>query len=234
MDLQAWVGLIELGLKIVAVLGAGVWAVALLFLLRQRELSQAALRRSEAEIRDFELKARHVDAQIRELELKAKQQAVVRVDIQAAIRASGSGHIILAVVELTNRGGRNTKIKWRGEPPAFYVRFAELGGDGKPHYGPATECRVPLTVNPEFEPISHVIRAGGTESIPFAVRVASPGLYLLSFRGLVDEQERAEAQELGVEMPVAWTGNRHVLVGDAPAGSTSEAAVADPGFVVDP
>ena len=44
-----------------------------------------------------------------------------------------------------------------------------------------------------------------TESIPFVAQVSSPGLYLLSFRGLVDEQERAEAQKLGAEMLAAET-----------------------------
>jgi hypothetical protein len=231
MDLKTWVELIELGLKILAVFGAGCWAVALLLLLRQRELAQAALRKSEAEIRDLELKAKHVDAQIRDLELKAKQQAVVRVDIQPTIRHSpdGSGYIILAVVELTNCGGRNTKIEWKDELPAFSVRLARLGTDGKPDYHPPTAFRVPLTLDPESEAVSHVIRAGGTESIPFALRVSSPGLYLLSFRGAVDKQERAEAQKLGAELPVAWTGNRHVLVGDTPVPSASESTDAFPG-----
>ena len=124
-------------------------------------------------------------------------------------------------MELTNRGGRSTRIKWKDEPPAFYVRLAKFGADGKPDYDPPTEFRVPLTLNPDFEPPSHVIRAGGTESIPFAASVSSPGLYFLSFRGLVNEKERAEAQELGTKMPVAWTGNRYVLVGDTASGATA-------------
>jgi len=228
VELRTWIELTELGLKIVAVVGAGIWAVAFLLLLRKRELAQAALRKSEAEVRDLELKAKHVDAQIRDLELKAKQQAVVRVDIQATVRRSpdSSGYIILAAVELTNHGGRNTRIKWKDEPPAFYVRSAKLNADGKPDYGPPTEFRVPLTLDPDSEPPSHIIRAGGTESIPFAVQVSSPGLYLLSFRGVVNEQEHAEAQKLGAEMPTAWTGNRYVLVGDTPSPGASGATFA--------
>jgi hypothetical protein len=222
MDLDTWIVLIELGLKIVVALFAGFWAVVLLLLLRQRELAQTNLRRSEAQIRDLELKRKYVDAQIRDLELKATQ-AVVLVDIKPTIHRSGNGYIIIAVVELTNCGSQNTRIKWKGELPAFYVRSAELGTDGTADYGPPIEFRVPLTLNPKSEAPSHVVRAGGKESIPFAFQVSSPGLYLLSFRGVVDEKDRAEAAKLGVELPVAWTGNRYVIVGGTQGPSAEKA-----------
>jgi hypothetical protein len=52
---KTWVELIELGLKIIAVAGAGVWTVALVPLLRQRERAMVSLRKSEAELRALEL-----------------------------------------------------------------------------------------------------------------------------------------------------------------------------------
>ena len=215
MDVKIWVDLIDLGLKIVVAFGAGVWAVALFRLLHQRELAQAALRKSEADIRDIELKGKLADAQIRDLELKAKQQAVVTVAIQSTVRRSPEGgYVLLAVVEITNRGGRNTKIKWKDELPAFYMRQVKFGADGTASYDLVKELRVPLTLNPQAEPKSHILRAGGTESIHFPIHVSISGVYLLSFRGAVDEQEREESAKLGAELPVVWTGNRYVFVGD--------------------
>jgi hypothetical protein len=127
---NTWVELIELGLKIIAVAGAGVWTVALVPLLRQRERAMVSLRKSEAELRALELKAK----------------AMVFVDIQPSIYRSpdGKGYIIAAVVKLTNPGGQNTRIKWRGELPAFSVRLANFNDAGKADFAPPTELRVPL------------------------------------------------------------------------------------------
>jgi hypothetical protein len=86
------------------------------------------------------------------------------------------------------------------------------------------EFRVPLAFHPNDEAESHIIRAGGIESIPFALRVPVAGLYLLSFRGLVDVLEQPVAQELGAKKGTAWTCNRYVLVGDIPAPKVAEAA----------
>ncbi len=52
-----------------------------------------------------------------------------------------------------------------------------------------------------------------TESILIAFKVASAGLYLLSFRGAVDGENRAEAVRLGGQLLEVWTGNKYVLVG---------------------
>jgi hypothetical protein len=203
VDLKAAAEVIEIAYKCFAILGAGVWAVLLLVLLRQREQAQAGLTKTEAEVRN--------------LELQARRQAVVRVDIQATVHRDpdGAGYVILATVDLTNQGTRNTRIKWRDEPPAFYIRKTEFGPDGRPEFaGVATEFRVPLTRMPDQEPISHLIRAGAMQSIPFAVRISSAGLYLLSFRGAVDEQEQKVSKEggMGEEMPKSWTGSKYVLV----------------------
>jgi hypothetical protein len=200
---RTWIELAELCLKIIVVLGAGVWAFGALRALRRGETEDISLRNSEA--------------RIRELELRAKQQAAVSVEIKPAVERSvdGDGYVVTAVVELANRGGQNATINWKDQPPAFHVRLAKFDTDGKPKYDPPTRLRVPLSLNPKSGAVSNVIRAGATESIPFAFKVASAGLYLLSFRGPVDAQERAEAARLGVQLPEAWTGNKYVLVGES-------------------
>jgi hypothetical protein len=200
---RTWMELIELGLKIVAVAGTGLWAFAALRALRNGETADFSLRNSEA--------------RIRELDLQAKQQAAVSVEIKPAVQrcVDGNGYVVTAVVELANRGGQNTTINWKDQPPAFHVRLAKFDADGKPKYDPPTKFRVPLSLNSKSSAVAHVIRPGATESIPFAFKVASAGLYLLSFRGAVDAQERAEAERLGVALPEAWTGNKYVLVGQS-------------------
>ena len=76
-----------------------------------------------------------------------------------------------------------------------------------------TQLRAPLTLDPDSEAESHILRAGGTELIHFVFRVSDPGLYLLSFRGAVDSVEREEAKKLHANLPVAWTANRYTFVG---------------------
>jgi hypothetical protein len=199
---KTWIDLIELGLKVIVIFGAGIWAFAVLRLLRKDDSATVLARDSEA--------------RIRELELRAKSQPAVAVDIRPTITRAleEDGYIITAVVELANRGSQNTKINWKDEPPAFHARLAKFDADGKPKYDPPARFRVPLTFNPKSGAISHVIRAGATESIPFAFKVPSAGLYLLSFRGSIDGEERAEAERLGLPLPEAWTGNKYVLVGE--------------------
>jgi hypothetical protein len=155
---QSWIELIELCLKVLAVLGAGVWAFTVLRVLTNSDTANASLRNSEASIK--------------ELELRAKQQAVVSVDIKPAVQRSmdGDGYVITAVVELANRGAQNTTINWKDQPPAFHVRLAKFDADGKPKYDPPTRFRVPLSLNPRSGAVSHVIRPGATESIPFHSR----------------------------------------------------------------
>jgi hypothetical protein len=207
---KTWVEFIELGLKIIAVVGAGVWTVVLVPLLRQRERAMVSLRKSEAQLRDLELKA----------------TAMVLVDIQPSSHRSpdGKDYIIAAVVTLTNPGGQNTRVKWKGEPPPFSVRLVKFNDAGEAEFAPPKELRVLRTLDPTSDALSHVVRAGAIESMSFALRVSVPGLYYLSFRGVVGERDRAEAKKLGVELPTAWTCNRYVFVGDPQAPSTNEAA----------
>ena len=214
LDPDAWIALGELILKVVIAFVGGVYAFALLFFLRQRDQAQANIRRSEAEIRDLDLNRKHVEAQILDLELKTRQ-AVILVDIRVETYRDREAYIIIAAVELTNCGSQNARIIWKDQPPAFSVRMVRLNENRKTDYDLIGEFPVPLTLDPKGEALSHVVRAGGKVSLPFTARISSAGLYLLSFRGVVDEKDRAEAAKLGVKLPTAWTGNRYVFVDDA-------------------
>jgi hypothetical protein len=51
---QSWIELIELCLKVLAVLGAGVWAFTALRVLTNSDTANASLRNSEASIKELE------------------------------------------------------------------------------------------------------------------------------------------------------------------------------------
>jgi hypothetical protein len=207
---RAWLEIIELLLKCLAIVVAGIWAYTIFRLLKQREQAHAVLRKTEAEIRGLELQSQQTEAS---LEITSRKQAVVTVEIVASARpVIERGYIVLATVNLKNSGNRNTRIKWLGELPAFYVRAVSFNEHNKPEFGNAIELQPSLTVAPDQQPLSHVIRAGGTECIPFAFKVSSAGTYLLSFRGAVDEEERMLSAEAGARMPTAWTGSRYLVI----------------------
>jgi len=72
LGLHSRVDFIASAAKFAAMFGAGFWAAALVILLHQRELAQASLRKSDAEIRDFDAKFRKTEADIQESGLRAK------------------------------------------------------------------------------------------------------------------------------------------------------------------
>jgi hypothetical protein len=216
----------ELLLKAAAVLAAAIWAVLLLRLLRQREQAEVNIRKSEAEIRDLDLKQKYVEAQIADIQLKTTQ-AVILVDIGVKTHRHRDAYLMIATVELTNLGSQNTRIMWKDQPHAFSVRMVELQEGEGANYKLIGTFPVPRTLDPTAEALSHVVRAGGKEVLPFAARISCPGLYLLSFRIAVDERDRAEAKKLGVELPTAWTGNRYVLVDDTQVACAGDSIHSD-------
>jgi hypothetical protein len=209
MDSKTKIEMAELALKIVVAIAGGLWAFALLFMLKQRALADANLRKIETEIR--------------EIELNVRQQAVVTTSIGSTIVSDpdGKGYLVIAVVDIANLGNRNTRIKWKDELPAFYVRRMKFNECGEPiPDNESREFRVPLTMNPYGEARSHVIRAGATEVISFVFRVSATGCYLLSFRGAVAPEEREEAEKLGATLLTAWTANKYIMVGKDPIPSS--------------
>lgn len=203
----------ELLFKIVAALGAATWAVALLFVLRKPALATIELRRAQSELNTLQLQA--------EIE---RQKEAISVDIKPTVHSGldSESYIICAVVELINAGSRIKRLKWTGELPPFSVRRVRFRDDGVPDYDKPLGLHVPLTQDPTAKAVSHVIRSGGKESISFALKVTS-GLYLLSFRGVLDEEERVESKHAGADLPVAWTCNKYVFVGETQLPSIKEA-----------
>jgi hypothetical protein len=80
------VELIESGAKFCAIFGAGFWAVALLRLLRQREIAQTTLLRMQAEIRDYNSKILKADADIAKAQndIRESNLRIQTFDLQVA------------------------------------------------------------------------------------------------------------------------------------------------------
>jgi hypothetical protein len=207
MTLEEVVKLVE----IMAVVIAGGWAIYGFIVLRQREKASAELRRIDLESKNAEIEARAV--------------AVLCVEISAtsAPRPDGHGYCIFSEVTLNNVGKRDTRIKWKGEDPAFIVRRTEFSTNGAPQYpDPPIKIRVRQARDPNNEALSHVIRAGGTQRLTFVANVPTPGIYFVSFRGVLDPEEQGISFDAGTRSgnPVSWTSVTYVLISDTVDSST--------------
>ena len=240
IDVKTWLAMIETVLKVVVAFVAGLWAFFLLFHLRQRARATAEIQKIQIDAEkakvDIEkqkndMQINHIktlidldnhrsesiseELKIQELELKIRKQVNVSVNIEVDDSVARKDHPLITTVSVTNHGNEATKIKWHGEPPAFAVRFVSFDVNGKAQYSGLKEFPVMLTRDPTQPALSHVIRAGATETLLFAFQPHQPGLYLLSFRGATDDDVREEARKYGVQLPTAWTAKRYVYVADA-------------------
>ncbi len=192
--------------EIAALAVAGIWAIYGFFVLHQREKAAAELRKLDLDSKKAEIEARAV--------------AVICPEITATFvpQSDGHGYCIFSEVTLNNVGKRDTRIRWQGEPPAFIVRRTEFNAEGAPQF-PDTpiEIRVRQARNPNAEALSHVIRAGGTQRLSFVANVPTPGIYFVSFRGVLDPEEQCVSLDAGTASgnPMSWTATTYVLISDA-------------------
>jgi hypothetical protein len=237
IDIETWLSIIGTALKVLVALGGGLWAFFLLFHLRKRAQADAAIEndRWDTEKKKDEIQISHIkllmdyekhrigaqseEAKIKELEFKIRKQVSVSVDIQVDMSSASQDYIVIVTVALTNHGNEATKIAWVNQPPAFSVRHVAFDNDGL-HHGPSRDFPVMSTRDPTIPALSHIIRAGTTETLTFAFQPEQPGLYLLSFRGAVDEDVRKGTEIYGIRMPTAWTAKRYVFVSKALQSAT--------------
>lgn len=193
---------------VVLCLAAG-WGIAGFFLLKQRQKAIAEVRKT--------------DLEAKKLELDSRQTANVDVRINATAHAdpSGTGFVVLAEVELRNVGSRDTRIEWKGQPAPFSVRRTTFNFDGSPQFtSPAIELRARQARDANVEPVSAVLRAGGRQTLTFTALVAEPGIYLLSFRGVVSDKEAEVSKEAGAQQSTTkgWTSTKFLVVAPSTKG----------------
>jgi hypothetical protein len=151
----------------------------------------------------------------KESERKTRKQVYISIDIQINLITYDGSYVLIARIALTNNGNELTRIVWSKEVPAFTVRSVTFDDDGKAQHSEAVGFPVMLTRKPTEPAPSHVIRPGATETLTFAFQPRQPGLFLLTFRGDVEQDLRKEVEKHGVTKPTAWTASRYVFVGDA-------------------
>lgn len=189
--------------EIVAILLAGTWAVYGYFVFRQREKASAELK--------------HIEIETRKAELDLRRTAVVKTEISVTVNPclDFDGYCLIAEATLINQGKRDTRLQWKGEVPALSVRRVVFNDEGAPTFpeNPVL-LSVRQTKNPNNEATSHIVRAGSEETISFALRISSPGVYLLSFRGVLAPDEKIVSAEAGAHSSsgFSWTATKYVVI----------------------
>lgn len=189
--------------EITVLLLAGGWAVFGFVVLRQREKAEADLKK--------------IATETKKIEADLQKTASLNLSISASVaRIDECGSFLLmAEVQITNNGRRDTRLKWKGESPAFTVRKVTFDGNGIPMYSdPPVTLAVRQAKNPNLDAVSHVIRAGGSQAITFAVLLPSAGVYFLSFRGVVPPDEQHVSFQTGVQQTssLAWTTAKYIYI----------------------
>ena len=202
--------------KIVTALFAAGWAV-LVYVLIRLPLARAGLLKSQMEQDEYQR--------------KKSLKAGLSLGIQATVHRNpgGRGYVIVAVVTITNRDDSEIKrIEWKGAEAPFHGRLAEFKSNGEPEYVRDRALFVRKTSQPNDKAEGHRIRPGATESLSFAIVVSDPGVYLLSFRIPVDQEDQKAAKARHMDLPATWTCNTHVVVGDTPLSMAPPAPRAEP------
>jgi hypothetical protein len=169
--------------------------------------------RAIAAINESIANANRSQAEIRDIEIKNSKEVKVAVRIHVDTCVSSERTILISTVEITNYGNEATRIKWAGEEAPFTVHFVTFDSDGKTQHGESWSFSVMQTKAPNLYAASHLIRAGTTEYLTFAFQPNRPGLYLLSFRGVVDKDVHADAmKKYNVTLPTSWTAKRYFFV----------------------
>ena len=161
-------------------------------------------------------------AEIQKLQREASIGAVVEISITTShhTRPHDPYAYVSAVVEIENKGSRNTRLVHGGNERPFSVFAVDYQDDGSLKYERQAAYPVLLSTAPSSRSPSTIVRAGGREKIPFYFRVSSPGVYLLIFRAPISEEEKAVGKELGLDFPANWVAKKYLVV-ERPNGNHS-------------
>jgi hypothetical protein len=126
-------------------------------------------------------------------------QAQVNIKIAAKQEEIESGEpCVVAIVELTNAGGRNVFLDYSEKP--FVVKRVSFDQAGNSY--PREVLRQPNIS------ASRVLRAGETVQYPFLVLVQDPGMYIVQFEVPLPRAEMEEhLKRGGPEGKIYWQGS---------------------------
>ncbi len=186
--------------EILTMLAIGGWSIFGFVVLKKRQKSLAELRK--------------VDAETKKIEHELRSVAVLKIEIDVKSIKFKEKFILFTDVIVTNEGKRDTRLQWEGEYPALTVRKVTFSDGGIPKFSKPIELTVRQTINPNLDSVSHDSRVGQIQKFPFVTSVLEEGLYLVSFRVVMSDEEKSISVELGSN-PVnrfSWTAKKYILV----------------------
>lgn len=188
----------------IALVVAAGWAIYTFSALGQITRSRADLQKTQEEIQNFQREARI--GPVVEISITTSQHT--RPDEPYAY--------VSAVVEIENKGSVNTRLVHRANKKPFSVFAVDFEDDGSLKYECQAAYPVILSTAPSMISPSTIVRAGGSEKIPFFFRVSSPGVYLLIFRARIpapiSNEEPDVGEELGLDFPTNWVAKKYLVV----------------------
>jgi hypothetical protein len=192
----------------IALVVAAGWAIYTFRALGQITRSRAEVQKTEAEIQH--------------LQQEARIGAVVEISITTSqhTRPNDRYAYVSAVVEIENKGSRNTRLVHGGNERPFSVYAVDFEDNGSLKYEFQAAYPVLRSTAPSSTSPSTVVRAGGREKIPFYFRVSTPGVYLLIFRAPISEEEQDIGKMLGLKFPANWVAKKYLVV-ERPNGDHS-------------
>lgn len=203
-----------------AIVVAGIWAFITFWGLGEITRSRAQLQklvldqeRARQEISESELEQRKKEIEIAKLVREAAAGGVIEISICATQRTlpNDSSCYASAVVEIKNKGIIDTRLEYERRRMPFVVYAVTVKDAGQLEYEEHAAYRVPVTRDPQASSPSVIVAAGGTERIPFFVRLGSPGLYMFAFSVRAPEEEQDKAKELGFRFPANWVAKEYFV-----------------------
>jgi len=185
-----WLAVVGDAAKVLAILAGGLWSIFLFASLRQWSRGRIELEKVAAEVKKLEFE--NFRQAVLQLSMKTRQKTI----------KGDKGRYVLGIVDIENKGNRNTRVSWGKEKP-LSVRTVEINGSGVADYGTPMQYAVSAG-REDVEYSGWIVRVGAREQIPFCIRIDAPGLYQIVFRARLSVEEKEVSSQLGVTTDDWW------------------------------
>jgi hypothetical protein len=204
-DIKLYAEISEVVAKILALFLTGAWAIFGLVAFRQRQAATTTLRKAEAEAAT--------------LELNSKRRAVLDIVVTHESRQeiTDTGYLITLLATISNSGVAPAYLKLcEEEGVGLRIQRARFSTTGDMIF-PDKPIVLPIrnASDPGKPARSRVIRAGGVSRLSSVFRVQEPGVYAISFRAPMDENNRQSMIEAGADINrrLYWSATSFAFVG---------------------
>ena len=144
-------------------------------------------------------------------------QAALEIRINATEIGPGSAEdrcLVEAVVEIENKGTRNTRLPWEEQVRPLSVYPVSLTKGEVEHSSAEQTHGVRQSRYPNTSATATIIRAGTTERIPFLIEVRRGHVYLLAFVAYLSRRDRRRSERAGTPTgrPTSWSGRTYIRI----------------------